>query len=108
MVLDKISPVPFSSSRKKQAGFRPGGSCNYLVSILRTIVEQSFEWNSLLYVIFVDFERAFDNIKHIFIQNTLKEKVISNKLSTYIIKIMQNIYSNALYSPVQRKNYLNI
>lgn len=32
--------------------------------ILRIITEQSIEWNSPLYLIFIDFQTAFDSITH--------------------------------------------
>ncbi|VDO71461.1 unnamed protein product [Schistosoma curassoni] len=29
---------------------------------LQTIVKQSFEWNSSLYITFLDYEKAFDSV----------------------------------------------
>ena len=31
--------------------------------MLRNIIEQVIEWNSNLYICFVDFEKAFDSVK---------------------------------------------
>ena len=45
----------------QQAGFRPDRSYIDQITTLRIIVEQSTEWNSPLYVNFVDYEKAFDS-----------------------------------------------
>ena len=48
--------------REEQAGFRQDRSCTDQIATLRIIVEQSIEWNSSLYVNFVDYEKAFDSL----------------------------------------------
>ena len=48
--------------RDEQAVFRKEGSCTNHIAKLRVIIEQSLEWNSLLYITFVDFEKAFDRV----------------------------------------------
>ena len=50
--------------REEQAGFRSGRGCTDQIFVLRTIVEQSLEWNSSLYINYIDFEKAFDSIHH--------------------------------------------
>ena len=47
---------------EEQTGFRQDRSCTDLIATLRIIVEQSIEWNSSLYVNFVDCEKAFDSL----------------------------------------------
>ena len=41
--------------REEQAGFRGGRSCMDQIFVLRTIIEQSLEWNLSLYINFIDF-----------------------------------------------------
>ena len=48
--------------RDQQAGFRKDRSCVDQIATLRIIIEQSCEWNSPLFVNFVDFEKAFDSV----------------------------------------------
>ena len=48
--------------RQEQAGFRKGRGTTEQIFILRNIIEQCNEWNSNLYVCFVDFEKAFDSV----------------------------------------------
>ncbi|VDO90786.1 unnamed protein product [Schistosoma margrebowiei] len=37
-------------------------SCTDQIATLRIIVEQSIEWNSSLYINFIDYEKAFDSV----------------------------------------------
>jgi len=47
---------------KQQAGFRKNRSCTNQIATLCIILEQSLEWNSPLYINFVDYEKAFDSV----------------------------------------------
>ncbi|VDO55689.1 unnamed protein product [Schistosoma margrebowiei] len=38
-------------------------SCTDQIATLRIIVEQSVEWNSSLYINFIDYEKAFDSVE---------------------------------------------
>ena len=44
------------------AGFRKERSCTDQIVTLIIILEQSAEWNTPLYIKFVDFEKAFDSL----------------------------------------------
>ena len=44
--------------------FRRNRSCTDHITALLITVEHSLEWNSSLYVTFVDFEKVFDNVDH--------------------------------------------
>ena len=48
--------------RDQQAGFRKDRSCTDQLSTLRIILEQSAEWNSSIYISFIDYEKAFDSV----------------------------------------------
>ena len=76
---DKLEPL----LRKEQAGFRPHKSCVDQINTLRIAVEQSLEYRAPLYMIFVDFERAFDSLKHTAIWQTLAEWGSANLISKY-------------------------
>jgi len=45
-------------------GFRKNRSCTDHIVTLRIIAEQSLEWNSSLYITFIDLEKAFDYVDH--------------------------------------------
>ncbi|VDP58646.1 unnamed protein product [Schistosoma curassoni] len=48
--------------RDQQAGFRKDRSCTDQIATLWIIVEHSIEWNSSLYINFIDYEKAFDSM----------------------------------------------
>ena len=48
--------------RDEQAGFRQERSTTDQIATLHNIIEQSLEWNTTLYTIFADFEKAFDSV----------------------------------------------
>lgn len=59
--ISKVEPI----LRKKQAGFRPHRSCvdhTDHISTLRIIMEQSVDFNTALYMLFIDFEQTFDSL----------------------------------------------
>ena len=62
IVIDRRRTGVESKLRKEQAGFRPGRGTTEQIFILRNIIEQSMEWQSSLYVNFIDFEKAFDSV----------------------------------------------
>ena len=76
--------------REEQAGFRPGRSCTDQIFVLRTIIEQSIEWNSSLYLNFIDFEKAFDSVHHCTLWRILKLYGFPDK----IINILKSMYAN--------------
>jgi hypothetical protein len=71
--------------RDHQAGFRQDRSCIDQIAKLRIIVEQSLEWNSSLYINFVDFRKAFDSLHRDTMWQLLRHYGIPAKL-TRIIK----------------------
>ena len=62
IVLSRLTAVLEKDLRPQQAGFRPGRSCSDHIFTLRQILEQSKEWNTPLYISFIDLEKAFDSI----------------------------------------------
>ena len=71
--------------RDEQAGFRTGRSCIDQIATLRIIIEQSLEWNSSLYINFVDYEKAFDSIDRPTLWKLMRHYDLPDKI-THIIK----------------------
>ena len=62
VIIDRIRNAVDEKLRKEQAGFRKGRNTGEQIFVLRNIIEQVVEWNSSLYVCYVDFEKAFDSV----------------------------------------------
>ena len=76
----KVDPL----LRDQQAGFRQNRSCTDQIATLRIIVEQSLEWNSSLYINFVDYEKAFDSVDRETLWKLLRHYGVPQKLVTLI------------------------
>lgn len=79
------------SLRDEQAGFRPHRNCVDQVNTLRIIIDQSVEWRSPLYLVFVDFQKAFDTIRRSAIWTALRNKGVPVK----VINVIRAMYDNA-------------
>ncbi|XP_075149597.1 uncharacterized protein LOC142223607 [Haematobia irritans] len=84
LVLTRITPVVENILRKEYTGFRKGKSCSDHINILRVNIEQSRELNSLLYLLFVDFECALDTSAIEALWETLAEKCFPDKIIVLI------------------------
>uniref|UniRef100_A0A2C9M9C5 Reverse transcriptase domain-containing protein n=1 Tax=Biomphalaria glabrata TaxID=6526 RepID=A0A2C9M9C5_BIOGL len=62
IILECLKDALDKRLRPEQAGFCKEKSCTDYIATLRIIIEQSIEWQSPLYMTFVDFEKAFDSI----------------------------------------------
>ena len=63
----------------------------YCVSILNTAIENARKNRIPLYVCYVDFQKAFDNVKHDLLWGKLAELGLSRKM----LVILQSMYSTA-------------
>jgi hypothetical protein len=88
--------------RPEQAGFRTSKSCADHINTLRIIIEQSIEFCSPLQLVFIDFQQAFDTLKHKAIWKALKEKGVPHK----IVSIIQTIYDQSTCN-VLHKNMIS-
>ena len=57
IILDRLTTTLDAELRDQQAGFRKDRPCTDDIATLRIIVAQTLEWNSLLYINFVDFQK---------------------------------------------------
>ena len=62
-MLERMKVSIDKALRDNQAGFRANRSCTDQVATLRIFIEQSIEWQTGLYLIFIDFQRAFDTVR---------------------------------------------
>ncbi|KAH9590087.1 hypothetical protein MS3_00002911 [Schistosoma haematobium] len=74
--------------RDQQAGFRKNRSCTDQIAALWIIVEQSIEWNSSLYIKFIEYEEAFDSVDRTTLWKLLRHYGVPLKM----VSIIQNPY----------------
>ena len=87
IILKTISAATDTFLRQEQAGFRRGKSCIDHIFTLRQILEQSTEWNSTIYIAFIDFEKPFDSLHRESLWRILRHYGIPQKMVN-VIKIL--------------------
>ena len=91
IILERLKDAIDKKLRPEQAGFRKDRSCTDQIATLRIIIEQSLEWQSTLYLNFIDFKQAFDSIDRDTIWKLLKYYGIPE---VYIC-LIQQLYEGA-------------
>ena len=90
IILERIRTAIDKKLREEQAGFRPGRSCVDQITTLRIIIEQSLEWQSPLFINFIDFKKAFDTVDREITWKIMRNYGIPQK----VVKIIQNLYKD--------------
>ena len=91
ILLERIKKAVDPELRDQQAGFRRNRSCADQIATLRIIVEQSLEWNSPLYVNFIDYEKAFDSVDRETLWKLLRHYGVPEKITNLIRCIYQDM-----------------
>lgn len=104
IILNRIKDPIDNKLRREQAGFRKNCSCVDLINTLRIILEQSTEFQTPLYLAFIDFEKAFDSLQRSVIWKVLREYGVPIKLlniikETYDGYECQVVHQNKLTDP---------
>ncbi|PVD21538.1 hypothetical protein C0Q70_17336 [Pomacea canaliculata] len=90
IILSRLTATLEKDLRPQQAGFHPGRSCSEHIFILRQILEQSNEWNTPLYINFIDLEKAFDSIHRESLWKILRHYGVPAKL----VQVIAMLYSD--------------
>lgn len=96
VLLNRIRKPVDDIMRKNQAGFRRGRGCTEQVHILRRIIEGTIDKNLDLYIIFVDFKKAFDSLIRNVMFDILRHYGIPEKNVRAICTIYNNSKSQVL------------
>lgn len=75
----------------EQAGFRKNFSTLDHIFVLNDLIAKAKEYNFALYILFVDFEKAFDQIK----SKKILEMLIIRGVDQKIINILQDVYEKS-------------
>ena len=90
IVMSRLTAALEKDLRPQQAGYRPGRSGSEHIFTLRQILEQSNEWNSSLYITFIDLEKAFDSIHRESLWKILRHYGVPAKL----VRVVSMLYSD--------------
>ena len=97
IILKRISTATDTIPHQEQAGFRKGKSCINSIFPLLQILESSKEWNSTIYMGFINFEKAFDSLHRESLWRILRDYVIPKKVVT-VIKILYIAQGHVAYN----------
>ena len=89
VLLNRIKDAVDPHLRDQQVKFRRGRSCTDQIATLRIIFLQSREWNSPLYVNFIDYEKAFDGLDRQTLWKLLRHYGVQERITS----IVKNSYS---------------
>jgi hypothetical protein len=77
--------------REYQNGFRKGKSTIDAIHVISQIIEKSYEYDIELYILFIDFKQAFDNIN----RRSLVEQMQQMKIPEKLIKLTKMTMDNS-------------
>ena len=89
-ILKRIQNELEKHHRDEQYGFRLNRSCADLIFNLRVLTEESREWHSKLYIIFIDYEKAFDSVDRTSLWKILFYYRIPSKIIVIIIALYED------------------
>lgn len=84
IIIRRLGPAIDKILRQEQSGFRRGRGCLDHITVLRNIIEQSTEWQRELYILFVDYEKAFDSLHRESLWRILRSYGVPNKILAII------------------------
>ena len=90
VIMNRIRNKIQIDSDKEQFGFKSGKGTRNAIFSLRVLLERAIEKQKNVFMCFVDFQKAFDTIRHEDLMDMLKEKKIDGK----DLRIIKNLYWN--------------
>ncbi|XP_062579676.1 uncharacterized protein LOC134241657 [Saccostrea cucullata] len=93
VILERIKKALDEEQRSEQAGFHQDRLCTYHIATLRIIIEQSIEWQSPLYSVFMGFGNVFDSVDRTTICRLMQHYGIH--VPPKVISVIRNMYDDA-------------
>ena len=97
VMLERMKKTVDQKLRDNQAGFRQNRSCADQIATLRIIIEQSLEFTSPLYTVFIDFQKAFDSLDRSVLWKLMAHYGIPKKFITIIMNTYTGMRSRILH-----------
>ncbi|XP_025421560.1 uncharacterized protein LOC112691510 [Sipha flava] len=79
-LLDRIQPIAEEIIGDYQGGFKPNRSTTDQIFVIRQTLQKMWEFNKDVYILFVDFKKAYDSIHRASLINILREFKFPKKL----------------------------
>lgn len=89
-ILDRLTKILDENQPKEQAGFRCDFSTLDHIHTIKQVIQKSNEYGITYYLAFVDYNKAFDSLRHVEIWEALETQGINKKY----IRLIHNIYKN--------------
>ena len=99
VLLERMKEAVGPKLKDQQAGFRRNRSCADQIASQLFIVEQSLEWNSPLYINFINYEKAFDSVDRETMWKLLRHYGVPEKIISLIRCTFQDILHNCPRRP---------
>lgn len=84
IILERMKNELAKKLREEQAGFRQGNNCADQTATRHIIIKQSVEWQSSVYMNFIDFEKVFDSVDRTVLWKLLRHYGVPDKVSKVI------------------------
>jgi hypothetical protein len=91
VLMFRIGDVLNKEQPPEQAGFRSNFSTIDHIFTMNQIIEKCNEYKKIVYIAFIDYQKAFDSLEHIYIWRALQIQGVDAKY----IRIIKKIYENA-------------
>ena len=89
LLLQRVKPILDNAQTVDQASFRSGYSCSDHSFCLAQIQEKAHEWQQEVWVVAIDFVKAFDSVDHAPLFDALR----SQALADVYVELLEAIYS---------------
>ena len=91
IILNRLKPQAKKIITEEQAGFRAGKSTTEKIFNQQILCERYLQHQQNLYLVFIDFKKAFDRVSHAALWATMKKYNISANL----IQVIKNLNDKA-------------
>jgi hypothetical protein len=108
VILNRVKDIVEVCLRKEQTAFWKHQSCTYLMNTLRINLAQSADWQTTLYLTFIDPEKAFDSINRRVMWKILSQYGIPQKILNPIKEMYERFRCKVLHEGKFSENFIII
>jgi sorting nexin-29 len=91
IIKSKLQPIAEEILQEKQCGFHKGRSCIDAIIVIKKLIEKRREYNLPLFLLFLDYEKAYDRVDRYKLWNILTEY----GLPLNLVNAIKSLYDNA-------------